>query len=141
MSFMMTVHLDQENPNCNYARMTFRAFVQLPLDLYGIYYSIDTQIMKTPHFLIFHLAVLGNGRNPYIGTLKKDRGDIFSECCAESHKANFLHSFNEVLFEMVKTALKDKYLGGTNPTALKNEVSTCRKSIMIERLALYSISQ
>ena len=26
---------------------------------------------------------------------------------------------------MVKTALKDIYLGGTTPTALQNEVSTC----------------
>ena len=28
---------------------------------------------------------------------------------------------------MVKTYLKDTYLGGTTPTALHNEVSTCRK--------------
>ena len=28
---------------------------------------------------------------------------------------------------MSKTALKDKYTGGKTPTALKNEVSTCRK--------------
>ena len=28
---------------------------------------------------------------------------------------------------MVKTVLKDSYLGRTTPTALKNEVSTCRK--------------
>ena len=28
---------------------------------------------------------------------------------------------------MVKIDLKDTYLGGTNPTALKNEVTTCRK--------------
>ena len=34
---------------------------------------------------------------------------------------------NEVLFEMVKIALKDTYLGGTIPTDLKNEVATCRK--------------
>ena len=27
---------------------------------------------------------------------------------------------------MVKTALKDTYIGGTTPTALKNEVSTCQ---------------
>ena len=28
---------------------------------------------------------------------------------------------------MVKTALKDTYLGGTAPTALKNEVAICHK--------------
>ena len=28
---------------------------------------------------------------------------------------------------MFKTSLKDTYLGVTTPTALKNEVSTCRK--------------
>ena len=28
---------------------------------------------------------------------------------------------------MVKTALKDTYLGGKTPTALQNEVSACRK--------------
>ena len=28
---------------------------------------------------------------------------------------------------MVKTALKDTYIGGTTPTALQNEVATYRK--------------
>ena len=73
------------------------------------------------------MADLDNGRNPDIGTLNKYRDDIFSECCAESFKEKFLRYVNEVLFEMVKTALKDTYLGGTTPTALKNEVSTCQK--------------
>ena len=57
---------------------------------------------------------------------KKDRGRILLECCAESSKANFLRYVNEVLFEMVKTALKHAYLGGTTPIALQNEVSTRR---------------
>ena len=42
---------------------------------------------------------------------------------------------------MVKTALKDTYLGGTTSTALQNEVDTCRKmyydkdnQVMINRL-------
>ena len=73
------------------------------------------------------MAALDNGRKPDIGTLKKDRSDIFSECYAKSFKANFLHYANEVLFEILKTALKDAYLGGTTPTALKNEVSTFRR--------------
>ena len=28
---------------------------------------------------------------------------------------------------MVKTALRDTYIGGTNPKSLQNEVSTCRQ--------------
>ena len=107
--------------------MTCRSRVQLPLDLDGIDSSIDTQMLKNPHNILFHLADLDNGRKPDIGTLKKDNGDIFSECCAESFKENFLCYVNEVLFEIVKTALKDKYLGRTTRTALKNEVSTWRQ--------------
>ena len=100
--------------------MTCRACLQIPLDLYGIYASTDTQMLKTPHELIVHLVVLYYGRNPDIGKIKKDRGGIFSECCAESFKAEFLRYVNEVLFGVVKTALKGAYLGGTTPTALKN---------------------
>ena len=68
------------------------------------------------------MEALDNGIKPDIGTLKKYRGDIFSECCAKIFKTKFLNYVNEVLFEMVKRALKDKYLGGTTPTALQNEV-------------------
>ena len=73
-------------------------------------------MLKTPHDLLFHLADLENGRNPDIGTLKKDRGDIFSEFCIEIFKGKFLQYVNEVIFEMAKTVLKDTYLGGTTPT-------------------------
>ena len=66
------------------------------------------------------MAALYNGRKLDIGTLKKDRGEIFLECCAESFKAKFLRYVNEVLFEIVRTALKDTYPGGTTLTALKN---------------------
>ena len=69
---------------------------------------------------------LDNGRNPDIGTLKKDGGDIFLECCAESFKGKILRYVNQVLFEMVKTALKDTYLVRTILKALQNEVSTFR---------------
>ena len=55
---------------------------------------------------------------------KKYRADIFSGCCAKLFKAKLIHYVNEVLFEMVKTALKDTYLGGKNPKTLKNKVST-----------------
>ena len=70
---------------------------------------------------------LDNNRNPDIGTLKKERGDILLEFCAESFTTKFLRYVNELLFEMVKSALKDTYLGGKTPTELKNEVSTCRQ--------------
>ena len=112
----MTVHSDQADPNCNYSRMTCRACVQLPLDVYGI----DTKILEKPHDLLVQLAALENGRNPYIYTLNKYRGGIFSECCAEKLKAKYLRYVNEILFEMVKTALNDTYLGGTTPTAMQN---------------------
>ena len=68
--------------------MTCRDCIQLPLNLYGIDSSIDNQMMKSPHDLLVHLVSLYNVINPDIGTLKKDRGDIFSECCAESFKRN-----------------------------------------------------
>ena len=72
------------------------------------------------------MADLENGIKPDIDTHKKYRGDIFLECCTDIFKEIFIHYVNEVLFEMVKTALNDTYLGGKTPTALQNEVSTCR---------------
>ena len=114
----MTVHPDQADPNCKHGRMTSRACFQLPLGVDGIDASIDTQILKTPHDLLVHLSELDNGRKSDIGTLKKDRGDIFSEFCAESFRAKFLYYVNEVLFEMVISALKYTYLGGITPTVL-----------------------
>ena len=50
---------------------------------------IDTQIIKG-NVLIVSLGDLGNGSIPDIGTLNKDRGDIFSECFTEIFKAKFL---------------------------------------------------
>ena len=78
--------------------MTCRECVQLPLYVDGIYASIDTQMLKPPHILLFRLDALYNGRNLDIGTINKDRGDIFSECCTESFKAKFLRCVNEALF-------------------------------------------
>ena len=46
LSFIMRVHPDQADPNCNCSHMACRACVQLPLDVDGIYSSIDTQILK-----------------------------------------------------------------------------------------------
>ena len=74
----MTFHPDQADPNCKQSRITCISFIQFPLDVDGIYARIYTQMLKPPHILIVHLADLDNGRQPDIGTLKKDRGDIFS---------------------------------------------------------------
>ena len=120
MSFVMTVQPDQDDPDCNYSRMNCRACVQRSLYVDGTDASSYTKIIKKSHDLLVHLAALDNGRNPDIGTLKKYRGDIFSECCAESFKTKFLHYVNEVLIQMLKTALKDTYLGGKPPKALRN---------------------
>ena len=87
---MMTVHWDQADPNCNYNRMIYRAWIQIPFNVDGIYFSIYTHMLENPHIIIVHLAALDNGRKPDIGTLKKDRGDIFLEFCAERFKAKFL---------------------------------------------------
>ena len=54
--------------------MNFRACVQLPLDVDGIYASIGTQMPKTPHILISQLADLNNEIKIGISTLKKNRG-------------------------------------------------------------------
>ena len=82
---------------------------------------------KTPQDILVHLAALENGINPKISTLKKEKGDLFSELCTESFKSKFLRYINKILFEMFKTTLKNAYLGETTPIELQNEVSTCRK--------------
>ena len=58
--------------------MTCRSYVLLPLDLDGVYSSIDNQMLKTPHYLIVHLVALDNVIKPDIGPLKKDKSGIFS---------------------------------------------------------------
>ena len=85
------------------------------LDVDGINARVDTQMQKSTYV----------------------RGDIFSYCCAESFKVKCICYVNKLLFEMVKTVLKYAYLGTTTTTALQNEVSTCRKFIMIEILRLW----
>ena len=94
LSFIMIVHPDQADTNCKHSCMTCRVCVQLPLDVDGIDASIYTQMLKTPHNILFRLKALDNGRKPDIGTLKKDRGDIFSECCTENFMENFLRYVN-----------------------------------------------
>ena len=51
----------------------------------------------------------------------------FPEFWTESFQEKPLRFVNGVLFEMLKTALKDTYMGITTSTAIQNEVSTCRK--------------
>ena len=77
LSFMMTFHPDQDDPNCNYSCMTWRSCVQIPSYVDGIDSRIDTQMLKTSHAILVHVAALYNGIKPYIGTLKKYSGDIF----------------------------------------------------------------
>ena len=43
LSLMMTVHLDQTDPNYNHSHTTFRACVKLHIDVDGIDASINTQ--------------------------------------------------------------------------------------------------
>ena len=100
--FVMTVHPDQNDPYWNYIPMTCIACIQLTLDVGGIYSSIDTKIMVKPHILIVHLAALDNEGNPDINTLNKDRGDIFSECCAEGFKGNFYVMSMKYYFKWLK---------------------------------------
>ena len=67
--------------------MNYRACVKLPLDINGIYYRIYTKILKII-IIIVHLEALENGRNTDIGTIKKEREDIFSESCTKIFKGN-----------------------------------------------------
>ena len=94
----MTVHTEQAEPNYKHRCMTCRACVKLLVDAYGIDSSINVQMLKTPNDLLVRLVDLGYGINPEIGTLRKEKGDIFSECCTESFKAKSLQYVNEVLF-------------------------------------------
>ena len=53
--------------------------------------------------------------------------DIYFPNAALKSLKKILRYVNEVLFEMVKSASKYTYLGGTTPTELENEVSIFRK--------------
>ena len=64
-------------------------------------------MLKTPHYLSAHLEALDYGRKPDIGTPKKEKEDILSECWTEIPKEKFLQYVNGVLFEMLKTVLED----------------------------------
>ena len=119
--------------------MDCRTRLQLLLDINEIYTSIDAQVIKTPHVILVHMADLDNERNPDIGTLKKDMEEIFGECWTKSFEKKILRYVNGVLFEMIKISLKGTYLRIT-PTALQNEISTCRKCNIKNRIMLCLIS-
>ena len=106
---MMTVHPDQDDPNCNHSQMNCRACIQLPLYVDGIYASIDTQMLKIPYSSIPLGVFFDNRINPDTGTFKKEKREIFSGCCTKTFKAKLLCYINEVLFIIVKTALKDTF--------------------------------
>ena len=57
--------------------MTCRDRVKTPLDVYGIDVSVDTKMMKTLQYFLVNLAGLDYVRKPDVGTLKKEREDIF----------------------------------------------------------------
>ena len=90
LSFMMKFHPYQADKNCKQSHMDCRAGIQLSLDVDGIYDSIYTQMLKTSHYFIVHLADLDHGRKTEIGTLNKEKGYIFSECCTDSFRGKFL---------------------------------------------------
>ena len=71
--------------------MTCRTYVKLIIDVDGIDTIIDTQMINTSHNLLLHLADLDYGRKLDLGTLKKERVNIFS-----SHRG-YLHQ--EVLVQ------------------------------------------
>ena len=48
LSLMMTANTDQADPNCKQNHMTCWVCIQLPLDVYGIDASINTQMIKNP---------------------------------------------------------------------------------------------
>ena len=73
----MTVQPDQADPKYKHNCIPCKACVKLPLDVDGIDVSIDTQILKSPHIILFLLAALDDGINLDIVTLNNERGDIF----------------------------------------------------------------
>ena len=108
---MITFQPDQADPKWNQNRMTCRDRVKLTLYVDGIDAVTDTQMLNNPHNMLAHLADLDYGINPDIWRLKKEKVEIFSQCCTESFKAQLIRYVNEALFEMVKTPLKDAYIG------------------------------
>ena len=91
---MMNVHPDQDDTKYKNSCMAYRACFQLPLDSDGIDFIMNTQMLNNPNGILVHLEELYNRRKLDIGTLKKERGDIFSECYTEIFKAGILRYTN-----------------------------------------------
>ena len=83
------------------------------------------------------MADLDNRINSDIGTLKKYRGDLFSEYCTKIFKTKFLRYVNELLFEMVKNSYRIYIWAGQLPHNCKMRYLHSDKCIMIERLGLW----
>ena len=54
-NFIMAVRPDQADPKFKYSCITCRACVKIPRDVDGKDASSNTQILKTPHYLLVHL--------------------------------------------------------------------------------------
>ena len=78
--FIIMVSPDQEYPKNKYIHMYGRKYLQPPLYTVGIDDIINNQIINTHHEILVHLADLSKKRKPEIGNIKKERGDVFSEC-------------------------------------------------------------
>ena len=59
--------------------MTHRNYVKLPLDENKIDTINNSLMLNLPNDILVHLEALENWGKPEIVTLKKDRGDVFSE--------------------------------------------------------------
>ena len=95
---MMKVHPYQDYKKYKHSHMTCRACVKLSLYIYGIGSSIDAKMLIQSHDSLVHLEDLEYERNTDIGTLKKERGDIFSYCCTKNFKEKLQCYVNELLF-------------------------------------------
>ena len=75
---MMKVYPDQADPKYkhSHSHMTI------------IEFSIDTLMLKNHHDLLVQLASVDHRKNPYLGTPKKERRGLFSECCTKILKRN-----------------------------------------------------
>ena len=77
--------------------------------------------------MLVNLAALDYERNPNIVTINREGRDIFLECCTEISKEKIVWYVNEVLFNILKIALKNIYIGGGTTASQLNEVATCQK--------------
>ena len=87
---MISIHPEQADPKYNHNSITCRDCVQLQLYVDDTDASIDTQMIKPLNNMLVHLSDLDYGIIPDIGTLNKERGDIFLECDTEIFKAKLL---------------------------------------------------